>query len=362
MPVAPKLRHSAQRPLRPDPVTLRSAPCAQTPSLCAVPPAPKLRHSARSRGIHLRLPRHQPENPEPPALHHGYCDFAQYDGRRHSNGSCGIQRPLRQTSSLCAVPLVPKLRHSAQRPLCPNFVIPRVVAESISACQGINQKIQRPLHSTMDTATSRSMTAVVIPTAVAESSARCAQTPSLCAVPLAPKARHSAQRPLCPNFVIPRVVAESISACQGINQKIQRPLHSTMDTATSRSMTAVVIPTAVAESSVRCAQTPSLCAVPPAPKLRHSARSRGIHLRLPRHQPENPEPPALHHGYCDFAQYDGRRHSRGSCGIQRPLPPNPVIPRSARCAQTSSFRAAPAAPNPVTPRSTRYAQTSSFRA
>ena len=44
---------------------------------------------------------------------------------------------------------------------------------------------------------------------------------------------------------------------------------------------------------------------PPAPKLRHSARSRGIHFSLPTHQPEKPAPFALHYGYCDFAQYDG---------------------------------------------------------
>ena len=52
----------------------------------------------------------------------------------------------------------PKPRHSAQRPLRPNFVIPEVAA--------------------------------------------------------APKPRHSAQYPLRPNFVILRAVAESISACQ----------------------------------------------------------------------------------------------------------------------------------------------------
>ena len=304
-----------QCPLRPNPVTLRSAPCAQTPSLCAVPLAPKLRHSARSRGIHLRLPRHQPWNPAPFAIHHGYCDFAQYDGCRHSRGSCGIQCPLRpnfvtlrsapcaQTPSLCAVPPAPKPRHSAQCPLRPNFVIPRAVAESISACQGTSHGIQHPLRSTMDTATSRSMTAVVIPEGVAESSARCAQTRSFRAVPVAPKLRHSAQCPLRPNFVIPRAVAESISACQGTSHGIQHPLRSTMDTATSRSMTAVVIPEGVAESSARCAQTRSFRAVPVAPKPGHS--------------------------------------------VQCPLRPNFVTLRSAPCAQTSSFRAQSRNPSPL---------------
>ena len=149
------------------------------------------------------------------------------------------------------------------------------------ACQGTSPGIQRPLRSPMDTATSRSMTAVGIPRAVAESSAPCAQTSSFRA-----PSRHSRSAPSAPNFVIPRAVAESIS-------------------------------------------------------------------RLPRHQPRNPAPFAIPYGYCDFAQYDGCWYSEGSCRIQCPLRPNFVVPR----AQTSPFRApsrhsrsAPSAPNFVIPR------------
>ena len=34
-------------------------------------------------------PTHQPENPAPSALHHGYCDFAQHDGVVWGDGVCG---------------------------------------------------------------------------------------------------------------------------------------------------------------------------------------------------------------------------------------------------------------------------------
>ena len=170
--------------------------------------------------------------------------------------------------------------------------------------------------------------------------------PSFHAAPSAPKPRHSTQCPLHPNFVIPRAVAESISALPRHQPERPAPLHSTMDTATSRSMTAVVISRAVAESSAVCAQTSSFHAVPSASKLRHSARSRGIHLRVAKASAREASAPALHYGYCDFAQYDGRRHFKGSCGIQRPLRPNPAIPRSALCIQTSSFRAQSRNPSP----------------
>ena len=64
-------------------------PLPPTPTIPEVPAAPKYRHSARSRGIHLRLPTHQPEKPAPSALHYGYCDFAQYDGVVWGDGVCG---------------------------------------------------------------------------------------------------------------------------------------------------------------------------------------------------------------------------------------------------------------------------------
>ena len=155
------------------------------------------------------------------ALHYGYCDFAQYDGvgRAKASLSSGILRLS-----------FPKY------PANPNFVIPRAVAESIFACQCSSRRSQRPWHSTMDTATSRSMTVLVgqrrlCPLAsfsCHSPSTRGTQTPSF------PK------YPANPNFVIPRAVAESIFACQRSSRRSQRPWHSTMDTATSRSMTVLV--------------------------------------------------------------------------------------------------------------------------
>ena len=261
----------------------------------------------------------------PTALHYGYCDFAQYDGvgRARASLSSGTLLPSfpkylsKPNTVILVVPAEPKLRHSPQCPLHPNFVIPRAVAESIFACQRIRQRSQCPLHSTMDTATSRSMTVLV------------GQGVSVL---------------WHPSPVIPEVPVES---------KLR---HS--------------------RSSCRI-QTPSFPAVPTAPKLRHSARSRGIHLRLPTHQAEKPAPTALHYGYCDFAQYDGVGRARASLSsgtllpsfpkcLSNPnavilvvpaepklrhspqYPPNPnfVIPRSALCTQTSSFRAQSRNPSP----------------
>ena len=135
---------------------------------------------------------------------------------RHSRSSCGTQTPS-----------FPKY------PPNPNAVIPRAVAESIFACQRISQRSQCPLHSSMDTATSRSMTVLVgqgrlcprAPFSRHSRSTRRTQTPSF------PK------YPPNPNFVIPRTVAESIFACQRINQRNRRPRRSNRDAATSRSMT-----------------------------------------------------------------------------------------------------------------------------
>ena len=110
--------------------------------------------------------------------------------------------------------------------------------------------------------------------------------------------------PQNPNFVIPRAVAESIFACQRSSRRSQRPWRSTMDTATSRSMTVLVgqrrlcslASFACHSRSKRRTQTSSFRAqhdalaiaplpvipeVPTEPKPRHSARSRGIHLCLP---------------------------------------------------------------------------------
>ena len=207
----------------------------------------------------------------PSALQYGYCDFAQYDG---------VGRARASLSSGILLPSFPKY------PPNPNAVISGVAAEP------------KRRHSR---------------------STRRTQTPSF------------PEYPSNPNFVIPRAVAESIFACQRISQRSQCPLHSTMDTATSRSMTVLVgqghlCPPAPfsrhSRSSCRI-QTPPFPAVPTAPKLRHSARSRGIHLRLPTHQPEKPVPSALQYGYCDFAQYDGVGRATASLSSGTLLPSFP---------------------------------------
>ena len=312
-----------------------SAVCAQTSSFHAVPSASKLRHSARSRGIHLRVAKASAREASAPALHYGYCDFAQYDDRRHFKGSCGSSAVCAQTPPFRAAPSASKPRHSTQCPLHPNFVIPRAVAESISALP--RHQPERPAPPALhygycDFAQydgrrhfkgSCGIQRRLRPNPAISRSALCIQTSSFRAQSRNPSPR-----------------------CQGISQRGQRPLHSTMDTATSRSMTAVVIPMAVAESSAVCAQTSSFHAVSSAYKLRHSARSRGIHLRVAKASAREASAPALHYGYCDFAQYDGRRHFKGSCGIQRRLRPNPAIPRSVLCIQTSSFRAQSRNPSP----------------
>ena len=130
---------------------------APHPAIPEVPPAPQLRHSARSRGIHDPCP--QP-------------------------------------------------RHSRSAPSAPASSFRAQSRNPSPASQRINQIIQRPLHSTMDTATSRSMTALVF--------------------------RGQSRNPS--------------PASQRISQRSQRPLHSTMDTATSRSMTALCRVTVCAEA------------------------------------------------------------------------------------------------------------------
>ena len=161
----------------------------------------------------------------------------------------------------------------------------------------------------------------------------------------------------------------------------RRPLHSTMDTATSRSMTGVgrarayashVAPPSFAlHVRLRAvpgrtrprppSPPPAIPEVPSAHKLRHSARSRRIHLGLPTHPLEKPGSFALHYGYCDFAQYDGRWQGEGvrvprRAAVHRPrarptyrprsLPrPPPAIPE-VPSAHTSSFCAQSQNPSP----------------
>ena len=216
----------------------------------------------------------------------------------------------------------------------PNFVIPRAVAESISACQHINQKIQRPLHSSMDTATSRSMTALV--------GRRCPRPSSLHPLPSFP------EYPPNPNLVIPRAVGESISACQHINQKIQRPLHSSMDTATSRSMTALVGRRCPRPSSLH--PLPSFPEYPPNPNL---VIPRAVAESISACQRINQKIQRPLHSSMDTATSRSMTALVGRrCPVPRHYTPSRHS-RSTRRTQTSSFRAQSRNPSPPANASTR---------
>ena len=247
----------------------------QTSSFPAVPSAPKLRHSARSRGIHLRLPTHQAEKPVPSALQYGYCDFAQYDGvgRARASPSSGTllpsfpKYPPNWNAVIPGVAAESKRRHSAQCPLHPNFVIPRAVAESISALPTHQPEKPAPSalhHGYCDFAqydgVGRARASLSSGTLL-PSFPKCLSNPNtvILVVPAEPKLRHSPQCPLHPNFVIPRAVAESIFACQRISQRSQCPLHSTMDTATSRSMTVLVGQGRLCPLALFCRHSRSSC-------------------------------------------------------------------------------------------------------
>ena len=206
------------------------------------------------------------------------------------------QRCVRErTTVLCAATVCAKANGGVSRatvspspympPLFPkypqhsNFVIPCAVAESISPCQCFNQRSQRPLHATMDTATSRSMTVLVGQRCVRE------RTTVLCAGAVCAEADGGVSRAtVSPSPDTPPLF-------RPLPSFPKYPQHSNF-----------VIPCAVAES---ISPAPTFSEVPVERKLRHSARSRGIHLPLPMLQPEKPAPSARHHGYCDFAQYGG---------------------------------------------------------
>ena len=188
VPAARKLRHSARsRGIH--------APLPPTPTISEIPPAPKLRHSARSRGIHAPCPHHSRSTPS--------TQTSSF--RAQSRNPCPLPPPF------------PKY------PQHPNFVIPRTVAESISACQRISQRSQRPLHSTMDTATSRSMTVLYRVTV-------CAGTDDVVG-----RATASPPPTRSPSLRTPPVITEV--ECQG--RWLLRLLcwQAKMDSATARGMT-----------------------------------------------------------------------------------------------------------------------------
>ena len=272
--VDPKHRHS------------RSTLCAQTSPFLKcplrtntvipeVPSAHKLRHSVRSRRIHLRLPTEPLEKPGSSALHYGYCDFAQYDGRWQGEG----------------VPAAVPPSHRPRRPVPPSH---------------------RPR-------------------------SRSRPPPAIPEVPSAHKLRHSARSRRI-HLRLP-------------TQPLEKPGSSALhygycDFAQyDGRWQGEGVPAAVPVPSPppprppchrprsRPRPPPAIPEVPSAHKLRHSARSRRIHLRLPTEPLEKPGSSALHYGYCDFAQYDGRWQGEG-VPVPRPAVPaaRPVpVPPFPKC-------------------------------
>ena len=221
------------------------------PVIPKVPAALQLRHSARSRGIHAPWPHLSRSTRSTPT----------------SSFPAQSRNPSPPAPTFSEVPAAPQLRHSAR-------------SRGIHfPCQCFNQRSQRPLHATMDTATSRSMTVLVGQRCVRE------RTTVLCAGAVCAEADGGVSRAtVSPSPDTPPLF-------RPLPSFPKYPQHSNF-----------VIPCAVAES---ISPAPTFSEVPAAPQLRHSARSRGIHLPLPMLQPEKPAPSARHHGYCDFAQYDG---------------------------------------------------------
>ena len=258
------------------------SPSLRPPVIPGVTAEPKLRHSARSRGIHLPLPTHQPENPAPSALHHGYCDFAQYDGVGRATVSPSLRPPV-----IPGVTAEPKLRHSAHS---------RGIHLPLPTHQPENPAPSALHHGYRDFAqydgvgratVSPSLRPPVIPGVTAE-----------------PKLRHSARS---------RGIHLPLPTHQPENPAPSALHHGYRDFAQYDG-----VGRATVSPSLRPPVIPGVAA---EPKLRHSAHSRGIHLPLPTHQPENPEPSALHHGYRDFAQYDGVGRATVSPSLRPPVIP-----------------------------------------
>ena len=293
--------------------------------------APKLRHSARSRGIHLRLPTHLPKNPVPSAHPDGYCDFAQYDGRRHSRGSCVLQTGSNRRH---------KLHHSRsnRRTQTSSFR-----AQSRNPSPLANAPAWNPVPS--------------------------AHPDGYCDFAQYDGRRHSRSS---------RVLQTGSNRHHKLrHSRSNRRTQTSSFRAQSRNPSPLAnapawnpVPSAHPDGycdfaqydgrrhsrSSRVLQTGSNC----RHKLRHSRSNRRTQTSSFRAQSRNPSPlanapawnpvPSAHpDGYCDFAQYDGRRHSRGSCVLQTGSNRHHKLhhSRSNRRTQTSSFRAQSRNPSPL---------------
>ena len=244
------------------------------PVIPGVSAEPKLRHSVRSRGIHVPL--------------HSNMDAATTRSMTACAGQGCPHHPHHSPSFLTPHHEQPQglpLRHSLHP------VIPGVSAEPKLRHSVRSRGIHVPLHSNMDAATTRSMTACA--------GQGCPHHPhhspsfltSHHGQPQGLPLRHS----LHP--VIPGVSAEAKLRHSARSRGIHVPLHSNMDAATTRSMTACagqVCPHHPHHSPsfltshqgqpqglpLRHSLRPVIPGVSAEPKLRHSARSRGIHVPL----------------------------------------------------------------------------------
>ena len=240
------------------------APSAHPDGYCDFAQYDGRRHSRSNRRTQTSSFRAQSRNPSPlanapawnpvPSAHpDGYCDFAQYDGRRHSRGSCVLQTGSNRRH---------KLHHSRsnRRTQTSSFR-----AQSRNPSPLANAPAWNPVPS--------------------------AHPDGYCDFAQYDGRRHS----------------RSSRVLQTGSNRHHKLHHSRSNRRTQT-------------SSFRAqSRNPSPLANAPA---------------------WNPAPSAHPDGYCDFAQYDGRRHSRGSCVLQTGSNRRHKLhhSRSNRRTQTSSFR------------------------
>ena len=276
------------------------------PKLPGVTAEPKLRHSARSRGIHDPLP-----------LHHRCCDYAQHDGVCRATPSLithALPPSFRAPPVIPAVSAEPKLPGVTAEPKLPGVSaepklpgvtaepkLPGVTAEPKLRHSARSRGIHDPLpphhrccdyaqHDGVCSATPSPITHALPPSFPAP--------PVIPAVSAEPKLRHSARS---------RGIHDPLPLHHRCCDYAQ---HDGVCRATPSPITHALLPSFPAP--------PVIPAVSAEPKLRHSARSRGIHDPLP-----------LHHRCCDYAQHDDACRATPS-PITHALPPSfpapPVIP------------------------------------
>ena len=250
------------------------------PKLPGVTAEPKLRHSARSRGIH---------DPLPP--HHRCCDYAQHDGVcratlspiTHALPPSFPAPPVIPAVSaepkLPGVTAEPKLRHSARSRGIHDPLPPQHGCCDYAQHDGVCRATLSPITHALPPSF---RAPPVIPAVSAE--------PKLPGVSAEPKLRHSARS-------------------RGIHDPL--PLHHRCCDYAQHDGVCRATPSPITHALPPSFPAPPvISAVSAEPKLRHSARSRGIHGPLPPH-----------HRCCDYAQHDGVCRATLSL-ISHALPPS----------------------------------------